>query len=122
MIFGEGAERCSPYVNRLQDGFVNIGKMYYRRTGKRLNFYPMYVCKETRRISVGMPIAYDPDLDPQEQREKIVAYLCDGIDALGRAMPAHTPIPFLRERWYRAYGEYEHDFAAYWDMIEHENA
>lgn len=121
VIFGEGAERYSTYVNRLQDGFINIGKLYYRRTGKRLYFYPMYVCKETRMISVGEPIAYDPDLEPQKQRKRIVAYLCDQIDALGRAMPEHTPIPFLREQWYRAYGEYEHNFAAYWEMIEQEN-
>lgn len=121
VIFGESPEPYSPYINRQQDGFVDLGKLYYRRTGKRLSFYPMYVCKKTRTISVGEPVAYDPDLDSQEQREKIGAYLCKEIDALGRAMPAHTPIPFLKERWYRAYGEYEHDFAAYWNMIEQEN-
>lgn len=121
VIFAESAKRFSPYVNELQSGFVDLAKLYYRRTGKCLRFFPMYVCKALQSITFGEPINYDPDMPLDKQREVIAAYLRDGIDALARSLPPHTPIPFLSDRWYEQYGEYEDDFAAYWQMIAKES-
>lgn len=116
VIFGESPKRYSPYVNDLQAGFVDLARLYYRKTRKRLAFCPFYVKK--RVIAVGTPILYDPEAPMEAQREVIVLRLRDSIDALGRSLPPHKPVPFLPERWYRAYGQYENDFAAYWEMIE----
>ncbi len=119
VIFGESTERYTEYINRLQPGFVDIARLYYRRTGKRLNFYPVYVEKKNAVISVGKPIAYDPELKPEEQRKVITDYLCDNIDRLARQLPEHEPAPFLTQKWYDTYGErYEHDVVGYWEMIE----
>lgn len=120
VIFGESPKRFSEYVNELQPGFTELGRYYFKKTGKRLNFYPVYIEKANLLISVGAPIAYDPALHPSEQRQVISAYLRDRIDGLARAMKKHKPVPFLTPRWYGAYGQYENDFVAYWKMIENE--
>ena len=120
VIFAESPQCFSPYVNELQPGFADLGRSYFRRTGECLRFYPVYLEKNHRLISVGCPIAYDPTEQPDEQRMKVSAYLRDEIDRLGRSAPKHDPVPFLPPRWYAAYGMYEHDFQKYWEMIEQE--
>ena len=117
IIFGESPERYSEYVNKLQPGLVDVARLYYRKTKKPLSFYPVYAEKKNHLISVGKPIAYDPDGDHDEQRESITDYLSGNIDRLARQMKPHKPVPFLSERWYAAYGEYEKDAFGYWKMI-----
>lgn len=119
VIFAESSERYTEYINRLQVGFIDFARLYYRRSGKRINFYPVYVEKKNAVISVGKPIAYDPGISMDEQRQRIALYLCDNIDRLARRLPPHTPMPFLSQKWYDAYGErFEHDTAGYWQMID----
>ena len=119
VIFGESTERYSEYVNEIQPGFVSLGRMYYKQTGKRLRFYPVYLNNENRLISVGSPIEYNPDMDPEEFKRKTTAFIRDGIDRLGRNMRKHRVVPFLPQNWYDAYGErFEHDVAGYWHMID----
>ena len=119
VIFGESTERYSEYVNEIQPGFVSLGRMYYKKTGKRLRFYPVYLNNENRLISVGSPIEYDPDMDPEEFKRKTTTFIRDGIDRLGRNMRKHRIVPFLPQNWYDAYGErFEHDVAGYWHMID----
>lgn len=119
IVFGESTERYSEYVNEIQPGFVGLGRMYYKQTGKRLKFYPVYLNKENRLISVGSPIEFDPDMDGEEFRKKTCTFIRDGIDRLGRSMKPHKIIPFLPQDWYDTYGErFEHDVAGYWHMID----
>lgn len=117
VIFAEAPARFSTYVNELQPGFVDVARLYYRKTKKRLKFYPVYLNKKLAVISVGAPIAYDPDRSLDEQRQTIAAYLRDNIDRLARQLPAHTPMPFMSDRWYGAYSEFEYDAPGYWRMI-----
>lgn len=119
VIFAESPERYTEYINRLQPGFVDLAKLYYRRTRKKLNFYPVYLEKKNAVISVGKPILYDPEIPMEEQREQITAYLSDQIDQLARKLPPHQPRPFMPQIWYDAYGErFEHDTIGYWRMID----
>lgn len=118
VIFAESPKRFSEYICELQPGFIDVARLYYRKTKKALKFYPVYLEKKNAVISVGKPITYDPEQPLDEQREKIAAYLRDNIDRLARALPEHQPVPFLPERWYSAYGMYEDDVYGYWKMIE----
>ena len=119
VVFGESTERYSEYVNEIQPGFVGLGRMYFRQTGKRLKFYPVYLNKENMLISVGSPIEYNPDMDPEEFKRTVCTFIRDGIDRLGRDMKPHKPVPFLPQNWYDTYGErFEHDVAGYWHMID----
>lgn len=121
VIFAESTERYTEYINRLQPGFVDVARLYHRRSGKRLSFYPVYIEKKNAVISIGKPIVYDPEIPMDEQREIITDYLADNIDRLARKLPEHKPAPFLPQRWYDAYGErFEHDVMGYWKMIEEE--
>lgn len=117
VIFAESPKRYSEYVNELQRGFVDLGAMYYKKTGKTLKFYPVYIEKKNRKIAVGAPISYDPNLLAKNQRDAICEYLRDGIDRMARGMKPHKPVLFLPQRWYDAYGQYEDDFYGYWKMI-----
>ena len=118
VIFPESPVRFSPYVHELYDGFADVGRAYYKATGKKLKFYPVYAEKKNRVISVGAPIEYDPDVPAKQERQAIASYVRDAIDALARELPEHKPTPFLPPVWYEYYGEYEHDVAGYWRMME----
>ena len=118
VIFGESPARFSEYVHELQPGFIDLAKLYYRKTGKKLKFYPFYAERKTKTIAVGAPVAYDPAVPLPMQRDQIATYLRDSIDRLGRSLPPHTPVPFLPERWYSAYGQYEQDVMGYWQLME----
>ncbi|MBQ7669903.1 MAG: hypothetical protein IJS45_04180 [Clostridia bacterium] len=118
VIFAESPVKYSEYVNELQTGFVDVGALYYKRTGKLLKYYPVYVEKKNRKISVGSPVVYDPSLGIADQRSAVAEYLKTGIDRLAREMKPHKPVPFLPQRWYDVYGRYEKDFDAYWRSFE----
>ena len=120
VIFAESPKRYSEYVNELQEGFVRLGMLYFQRTGKKLKFYPAYVEKKNRKISVAAPVKYDPDRSVKDQRSEICSALRDSIERKAREMKKHKPVPFLPPRWYGAYGEFEDDFAGYWQMIDEE--
>lgn len=118
VIFGESPKLYSEYVNELQRGFVDLGRMYFRRTGKRLSFYPVYVERKNHVISVGAPVEYDPEIPLKEQRESVCEFLQQGIDRRARELPKHKPVRFLEPSWYEAYGRYVDDFEGYWRMVE----
>ena len=118
VVFPECPTRYSEYVNSFYAGFVDIGRTYYAATGKDLAFYPVYVEKKNRVISVGEPVYYDHTKPPHEQREKISEKIRDSIDALARELPKHKPVPFLPKVWYDYYGEYENDPTSYWRMFD----
>lgn len=118
VIFAESPVRYSEYVNELQTGFVDLGALYYKRTGKALKFYPVYIEKKNRKIAVGTPVAFDPSLSIADQRIAVSDHLKREIDRLARNMKPHRPVPFLPQRWYDAYGRYENDFDAYWRSFE----
>ena len=117
VIFAESPKRYSEYICELQTGFIDLARLYYRKTKKALKFYPVYLEKKNAVISIGKPITYDPEVPLDTQRDEIAAYLRDNIDRLGRSLPKHKPVPFLPERWYEGYAEYENDVYGYWHMI-----
>lgn len=118
VIFPEEPREFSPYVHRLYEGFADLGRAYYLRTGKRLRFYPVYAEKKNRKILVGAPIVYDPTAPAKPERKRIAEGVRDEIDRLARTLPKHKPIPFLSPKWYRYYGEYENDPASYWKLFD----
>lgn len=80
-------------------GFTYMGFYYYRETGKRLNFYPVYIAQSLRQIHFGKPIAYDPDIPMKEQTAIICNYLEDNITSIARSLPKHRIVT--------VYGDYK---------------
>lgn len=118
VIFPESPVRATEFVSTVYDGFADIGRLYFKETGKRLKFYPVYCEKKNRIITVGEPITYDPDVPQREQRRTIAMHVQNGIDALARELPEHKPVPFMQPVWYEYYGEYEFDVASYWKLFD----
>jgi hypothetical protein len=40
-------------------GFIYLGELYYERTGRSLRFYPLAVHRDSYRVKIGQPIAYN---------------------------------------------------------------
>ena len=122
VIFPESPVRATEFVSKVYDGFADVGRLYFQKTGKCLKFYPVYCEKKNRVISVGEPISYNPELTSRDQRRVIAEYIQNGIDALARELPEHKPTPFMQPVWYEYYGEYENDVAAYWALCNQKHS
>lgn len=56
-------------------GFVMLGSMLYERTGKRVQFIPLYASKEHRTITFGQSTFFDPDALPVPEKQRIADHL-----------------------------------------------
>lgn len=59
-------------VGVFQTGFEHIAKYYHKKTGKRISFYPIFISKDLRTIYIADPVVYNPDADPNSEKERIV--------------------------------------------------
>ena len=122
VVFPESPVRATEYVSTLYDGFADVGRMYFKKTGKCLKFYPVYCEKKNRVISIGEPITYDPNAPQRDERRIIAEHVQNGIDSLARELPPHKPVPFMQPVWYEYYGEYENDVVAYWALCNQKHS
>ena len=94
VIYPECRERYNNIIYEFQDRFIDLAKMYYKRSGKRLSFVPMYLAPKLKKIFFGKPIAYDPEISMDVQRGQIKQQLMDTITEIACAQPLHTVIPY----------------------------
>ncbi len=79
LVFPENAATSADHryvregVSEFFTGFTMIGQMYYNKTGKCPQFIPMYANKRERTITFGEAMRYNPDLPPNDEKER----LCD---------------------------------------------
>lgn len=62
-------------VGEFFTGFTMIAPIYYKKTGKRCVFVPVYADKKKHTLTFGEVTAYDPDNEPNAEKERICAYL-----------------------------------------------
>lgn len=103
----------SPYVHYLNEGFVDIARTYYKKTGKTVKFYPVYIPMDIMQICVGEPIEYNPEANSKEERERIVDYIQKNITAIGESLPPHRKAEFVNNEFYRLYNEFSPSDEAY---------
>ena len=90
IVFPEKLENwANKYIFELNQGFAYVAKEYYDKTNKIMKFYPVYVCKSLKKVLIGEPIAYNPDIHFKKQREQICRFLENGIKELGDSLPEH---------------------------------
>ena len=77
-----------------QDKFIDVAKLYYKRTGKAVRFVPMYIAPKLKTMYFGEPIAYCPELPMEQQRQQIKKHLMDSVTELACSLPEHTVIPY----------------------------
>lgn len=94
LIFPECHIKCNNIINQMQESFVDVAKLYYKRTRKCLNFLPMYIAPKLHRCYFGEMIRFDPNENISDERHRITEHIAVEITRIGCMLPEHTVIPF----------------------------
>ena len=94
IIFPEHHVPHNNILNDFQKGFVDVARLYYRKTGKEIQFVPMYLAPKLKKMVLGEPIRYNHDMPRAEEHTRICEYLMDTITDIARSLPKHTVIPY----------------------------
>ena len=94
VIFPECYTEHNNIVHDFQDKFVDVARLYYKRTGQALAFVPMYLAPRLKTIYYGEPIAFRPQAPLAEERQRICRELMDAVTDMATALPEHTVIPY----------------------------
>lgn len=94
IIFPEHDVPHNHILCEFQDKFVDVARIYYRKTGKELSFVPMYIAPALKQICLGTPIRFCAQRPIKEERERICAALMEEITSMACALPEHTVVPY----------------------------
>jgi len=87
LIFPENPKK-SGYANHgvgeFFRGFAYIGRDYYRKTGNRPVFYPIYASRKKRIIRFGEGVRFDPGNPAEQEKERLTRTLHDVIAGMAR--------------------------------------
>lgn len=94
VIFPEEDKKHNHIVNSYQQGFVDVARLYHKKTGRPLKFVPFYIAPRLKTLTFGNFIEYDPDDDPVAQRASICEYLMNETTRIAEALPEHIVVPY----------------------------
>lgn len=102
VIFPEHDIERNNIVFDFQDKFIDVARLYYKKTGKNLEFIPMYVAPRLKKVYIGKGITFDCKADIDTQREIICTYIMNEITDIARELPKHTVVPYrnVKKRYY----------------------
>lgn len=95
VIFPEHAVKHNNIVYDFQDRFIDVAKVYFNKSGRRVRFLPMYVAPKLKKAVIGEEILFNPEADDVEERARIKEYLMSSITELAISLPEHTVVPYL---------------------------
>ena len=94
VIFPEHDVKYNHILYDFQDRFIDVAKLYDKKTGKELQFVPLYIAPKLKQIHLGKPIQFNPNAPMDEERRRICRYLMDEITNIAVSLPEHTVIPY----------------------------
>lgn len=94
VIFPEHNQKHNHIVYDFEDRFIDVAKLYYKKTGKELQFVPLYIAPNLKQIHFGEPIRFCADRPIEEERQRIREYLMTAITDIACALPPHTVVPY----------------------------
>jgi len=94
VVFPECYEPHNHIVHKFQENFVDIAKLYHKRTGKALQLVPMYIAPNLKKMFIESPISYDINNPAQEERSRICRELMDAITQRACSLPEHRVVPY----------------------------
>ncbi len=94
ILFPEHDVPHNHIVCDFQDKFIDVARLYYKRTGQALTFVPMYIAPNLGRMVLGEGTVFHPDAPIDEERTRICHYLMDAITATALSLPAHKVVPY----------------------------
>ena len=93
LVFPERTEnKVNRYIYQINTGFTRAAELFYKETGKKIKYYPVYCAQPLRKVIVGEPIEYDPTIPMAKQKRIIGDYLENAIQELGDSLPEHEPV------------------------------
>ncbi len=94
VIFPEHNQPHNHIVHAFQNRFIDIAKLYCRRTGKELAFVPLYIAPRLSRMYLGEPIRFSSETPIEEERVRICDRLMEEITHMACSLPPHTVVPY----------------------------
>lgn len=94
VIFPEHAVPYNSFLWEFEDRFIDVARLYYRKTGKCLDFVPMYLAPMLRKVIIGKPIRFQADQPLDQERTRIRQSLMESVTQLAQAQPLHTVVPY----------------------------
>ena len=94
IIFPECKKGYNQILCQFQENFVDVAKLYYKRTGTELNFVPMYLAPRLHKIYFGKPIRFNAQAPIAEERRRICQALMDSITEIAEGLPEHIVVPY----------------------------
>ena len=90
-------EHNVPYNHILcdfQDRFIDIAKLYYKKTGHELQFVPMYIAPDLKTMYIGNPVSFCSEQPMEQERARICEYLKEEITKIAVSLPSHRVVPY----------------------------
>lgn len=102
VIFPEHDVPHNHIVNEFQEKFVDVAKLYYKKTNKELCFVPLYIAPRLKTMYIGKPLRFCATNPIEQERKRICQYLMNEITEIAQALPSHTVIPYrnIPRRYY----------------------
>lgn len=94
IIFPEKDQLYNEIISEFQDKFVDVARLYYKKTGIKVAFIPMYNSPKLKTVIFGRAIYYDPNININEQRDIIITHLKNEITTLAKSLPPHKVVPY----------------------------
>lgn len=94
VVFPEHYVEHNHIIYEFQDKFIDIAKLYYKRTGKELAFVPLYIAPALKTMYLGKPISFCAANPMEDERRRICDYLMDEVTRIACALPEHTVVPY----------------------------
>lgn len=94
LIFPEKDEKHNNILYKFQENFIDVAKLYYKKTGIELTFVPIYIAPKLKKMYIGKGTTFHSQNNINEERKRIATYLSDQITEIARNLPLHTVIPY----------------------------
>ena len=109
VIFPEHDVKYNNIIYEFQNRFIDIARLYYKRTGKELSFVPLYIAPKLKSMHLGKPIRFSAEAPIDEERRRVCGYLMHEITDIARSLPEHTVVPYrnIPKKYYPKNTSYE---------------
>lgn len=94
VIFPECYDPYNNIIYQFQERFIDVAKLYYKKTGVEVEFVPFYLAPNLRKMYFGKPIRFCATNPIEEERKKIRTHLMTEITEIAQALPEHIVVPY----------------------------
>lgn len=94
IIFPEYHQSHSKIINDFLKNYIDLAKLYFQKHKQCLKFYPMYISPKLKKICIGKPYIFHPEIDFNQEKENITSYLQNYIEKMAYALPKHKVVPY----------------------------